>query len=322
MRPYRDFNRYLRECFGERVWKIALDAGMSCPNRDGTLSFEGCTFCDPRGSGSGALSGEGLSIEEQLEGGILHASRRYGVRKFIAYFQSFTNTYGPVPMLKSMYDRALARQDVVGLAVGTRPDCAGDEVLDLLASYSERVQVWVEYGLQSAHDATLRAINRGHDAACFEQAVRQTARRGLHVCAHIILGLPGESRDMMVETARFIASLPVHGLKIHMLYVIEGTALARQCRQDGLLFLDLETYADIVVDVLEQLSGDVVIQRLTGDPPKGLALVAPDWVRDKGKTLRRIRERLEERDAWQGKQYGGPPKSDLETQRRSSSGPP
>ena len=304
MGRYRDFNGYLREHFGERVQKISLDAGLGCPNRDGTLSFEGCTFCDQRGSGSGALSRDGISIEDQLDRGILGASRRFGARKFIAYFQSFTNTYAPVPVLRSLYDRAVSRPGIVALAVGTRPDCVAPEVLDLLASYRERVQVWVEYGLQSAHDTTLRAVNRGHDAACFARAVRETARRGLHVCAHIILGLPGESRDMMLETARFVAALPVEGIKIHGLYVIEGTALARHYREGRFRCLDRENYVERVVDVLELLPGDMVIQRLTGDPPRGLPLVAPDWARDKGMTLKRIRERLEERDTRQGSLFG------------------
>lgn len=302
MRRYRDFNGYLREQFGERVQKIALDAGLTCPNRDGTLSFKGCIYCDPLGSGSGALSRDGISIEEQLRRGILSARKRYGARKFIAYFQSFTNTYAPVPVLKRLYEQALARPGVVGLAVGTRPDCVNEEILDLLASYRQHGPVWVEYGLQSAHDATLEGIRRGHNTACFKRAVEKTAERGLNVCAHIILGLPEESRDMMLETARYVAGLPVHGLKIHGLYVIEGTDLDRQYKEGRFRCLDRETYADLVVEILERIPEQVVIQRLTGDPPPGSALVAPDWSRDKAKTLRRIQARLQERNTRQGKQ--------------------
>lgn len=238
--------------------------------------------------------------------GIAFAFNRYGARKYIAYFQSFTNTYAPVETLRALYDCVLAQSGIVGLSVGTRPDCAGDEVLDLLASYRERALVWVEYGLQSAHDATLASINRGHDAACFERTVRRTARRGLNVCAHIILGLPGESRGMMLETARFLAELPVHGVKIHALYVIEGTAMAGRFQEGGCRCLSREAYVDRVVDVLEQLPADVVIQRLTGDPPPGQRLVAPFWTLEKGWTLRRIQERLEERDTWQGRKVQGP----------------
>lgn len=321
MRRYRDFNGYLRERFGERVQRISLDAGLGCPNRDGTISRGGCIYCDPLGSGSGALR-RGVSIEEQLRRGIRAASRRYGARRFIAYFQSFTNTYAPVPVLERLYSRALAEPGVVGLAVGTRPDCVSEGVLDLLASYRKRALVWVEYGLQSAHDATLELIRRGHDAACFERAARRTADRGLSVCAHVILGLPGESRRMMIETARWVAGLPVHGLKIHGLYVIQGTELGRWYREGRFRCLDRETYADTVVDVLERVPEEVVIQRLTGDPPHGLPLLAPGWAKTKGKTLERIQGRLRERDTRQGRRCGGGGKPDAlsrengETQER------
>ncbi len=300
MKRYRDFNGYLREQFGERVQKITLDAGLGCPNRDGTLSSEGCIYCDPFGSGSGALIRDGVPVEEQLRRGIRSAAERTGARKFIAYFQSFSNTYAPVPVLERLYDSALACPGVVGLAVGTRPDCVNPEVLDLLVRCRRRARVWVEYGLQSVHDRTLEAIRRGHGAACFERAVQDTASRGLEVCAHIILGLPGETRPMMRETARRLAGMPVQALKIHGLYVTEGTALARWYRGGRVRCLDRETYTDLVVDVLERIPGHVVIQRLTGDPPRGLPLVAPEWSRDKGATLRRIRQRLEERDTRQG----------------------
>ena len=298
---YRDYNAYLRGLFGERVQKIPLDAGLGCPNRDGTLSTRGCAYCDALGSGSGACILKGTPVEEQVQKGVAFASRRYKARKYIAYFQSFTNTYAPVETLRLLYDGALAYSGMVGLSVGTRPDCAEDDVLDLLASYRDRFLVWVEYGLQSAHDATLKSINRGHDAACFARAVRRTAERGLNVCAHIILGLPGESKEMMRETARFLADLPVHGVKIHALYVIEGTAVARSFQEGTYRCLSREAYVDRVVDVLERLPSDVVIQRLTGDPPSGLKLLAPSWTLEKGMNLRRIRERLEERDTWQGR---------------------
>jgi len=302
---YRDYNGYLRDLFGERVQKIPLDVGLGCPNRDGTISREGCAYCDPLGSGSGAYLLKGISVEEQVRKGIAFASRRYGAHMYIAYFQSFTNTYAPVETLRALYDSALAHSGMVGLSVGTRPDCAEDEVLDLLTSYRDKVLVWVEYGLQSAHDVTLTSINRGHDSACFERAVRRTARRGLNVCAHIILGLPGESREMMRETARFLADLPIQGVKIHALYIIEGTAMARRFQEGRFRCLSREAYVDRVVDVLERLPENVVIQRLTGDPPIGVKLVAPAWTLEKGLNLRRIRERLEERDTWQGRKVQG-----------------
>lgn len=303
---YYAYNRYLKELFGERVQKISLDAGLGCPNRDGALSSRGCIFCDYRGSGSGALIEEGLSIRRQVERGIAFASRRYKARKYIAYFQSFTNTYAPVMTLKALYDTALEPPGMVGLSVGTRPDCAGEEVLDLLASYGEDYLVWVEFGLQSVHETTLEFINRGHDAPCFADAAKRAAGRGLNVCAHIILGLPGETREMMLETARFVAGLPVGGIKIHALYVTEGTEIADFVKRNNFQCLSQDEYAELVIDVLEVLPKDRVIQRLTGDPPRGLTLMAPHWAGDKGGTLGKIIAGLERRETWQGKGFLSP----------------
>ncbi|UCB48028.1 MAG: TIGR01212 family radical SAM protein [Deltaproteobacteria bacterium] len=302
MERYRDYNTYLREIFGERVQKISLDAGLNCPNRDGTTSNRGCIFCDSRGSGTGAMIKRGLSIEEQIVEGRKRMARRYGARKFIAYFQSFTNTYAPVPQLKELYDRALHYRDMVGLSVATRPDCVSNPVLTLLSSYQEKYLVWVEYGLQSSHDATLSRINRGHDVACFEQGVHRAKDFGLNVCAHIILGLPGETRDMMRETALYLAKLPIDGVKIHLLYIVKGTPLDIVYGKKEYRCLERDEYIELVVDVLERLPPDVVIQRLTGDPI-GVELVAPLWAKDKSENLRRIRERLEERETWQGRRY-------------------
>ena len=213
MERYFGFNRFLRERFGTRVHKISLDAGLSCPNRDGTISTKGCIFCDSRGSGTGALMEHGIEIEEQIRRSKGFFSRRYKAKKFIAYFQSFTNTYGTVERLKDLYDRAVADNDIVGLSVGTRPDCITEDVLSLLASYKDSYMVWLELGLQSASDETLRRINRGHDVACFEKAVLLASQFDLDVCAHVILGLPGEGRKEMMETARLISGLPVQGIK-------------------------------------------------------------------------------------------------------------
>ena len=304
MERYRDYNTYLREQFGERVQKIPLDAGFSCPNRDGTLSDAGYIFCDRLGSGTGAFLDHRLSIPEQIEAGKIHSRKRYKARKFIAYFQSFTNTYGPLSRLKKIYDQALEQKDIVGLSVATRPDCVDEEVLRLLSSYRNRGLVWLEYGLQSAHDRTLESINRGHDTACFEKAVQAAHDWSLNICAHVILGLPGESREMMLETARFLAGLPIQGVKIHLLYVTEGTPLARQYKKGLFRCLEREEYVDLTVDFLEKIPPQVVIQRLTGDPGKS-ALLAPEWAREKSRNLMCIRKRLEERDTWQGKKYDG-----------------
>lgn len=301
MKRYHDFNTYLRELFGERVQKIPLDAGFTCPNRDGTVSSGGCIYCDSRGSGTGAMIRQGLSLEEQVAKGAEFAGKRYGAKKFIAYFQSFSNTYAPPETLKGLYDRALVHPGVVGLSVGTRPDCVTSEILGLLRSYRERFLVWLELGLQSAHDETLQRINRGHDAACFDRAAAMADAYDLNVCGHVILGLPGETGAMMIETARHLASLPVKGLKIHALYVVKGTRLAAMHEMGRYRCLTREEYVEGVVDFLERIPPHVVIQRLTGDPPYG-ELQAPQWVKDKAMNLRLIGKRLQERNTWQGKE--------------------
>ena len=300
MKRYRDYTGYLLERFGERVQKIAIDAAMNCPNRDGTISSDGCIFCDRRGSGSGRMLDTGMSPAEQIRLAKKFLSGRYGAAKFIAYFQSFTNTYGRADDLKRLYDEALSFPDIVGLSVGTRPDCVDGRVLDLLASYLEKYMVWVEYGLQSAHDVTLAGINRGHNAACFQRSAGEASSRGIEVCAHVILGLPGETPEMMMDTARFLANCPIHGVKIHLLYVVRGTALEKMYRSGGLKCLDQREYVDLVVRFLEILPERFVIQRLTGDPPAG-ELVAPAWARDKKTTLDLVRLELEKRNTRQGR---------------------
>jgi hypothetical protein len=296
---FYDLNTYFRRRYGERVHKISLDAGLSCPNRDGTLGGQGCIYCNAKGSGTGNLA-KGYSITDQLEASKAPVIKRFKARKFIAYFQSFTNTYAPVETLKQLYEEALAVDDVVGLAIGTRPDCVSTEVLDLLQGYTRDYLIWLEYGLQSAHDTTLKAINRGHDVGAFEKAVTATAGRGIHISAHMILGLPGETRREMLETTAFIAGLPIEGVKLHLLYVVKGTALARLYGQGGYQCLEQQAYVDLVCDVLERLPGHMVIQRLTGDPHRH-ELIAPQWALEKNATVAMIRERLEERDTWQGK---------------------
>ncbi len=201
--PYRDLNSYLKGRFGERVQKITLDAGLTCPNRDGRVGIGGCLYCNARGSGTGAW-GRGQSITTQMESGLARLARRYGAAKFIAYFQSFSNTYAPIAKLRELYDAALAFPQVVGLSLGTRPDCLPDDVLDLLAGYARDRLVWLELGLQSAHDATLQRLNRGHDVACFTAAATRAAARGLEVVAHVILGLPGEGPGEMAATAEYL----------------------------------------------------------------------------------------------------------------------
>lgn len=302
MKRYRDYNSYLREIFGERVQKISLDAGLGCPNRDGTISRKGCIFCDQRGSGTGAFINHGLSVEQQITRARKFIQKRYGAKKFIAYFQSFTNTYAPLSDLKRLYDQALTQDDIVGLSVATRPDCVDRDILELLGSYQRDYLVWIEYGLQSAHHRTLDRINRGHDVECFERSVFMANEHGLNICAHIILGLPGEDREMMLQTAHFLSGLPIHGVKIHLLYVVKGTRLDELYQKNEVRCLGQKEYVDLVVDFLELLPSNMVIQRLTGDPGQS-ELVAPSWAKDKSKNLKLIQETLERRNTWQGRRY-------------------
>jgi radical SAM protein (TIGR01212 family) len=283
------------------VQKIYIDAGLSCPNRDGAISTGGCIYCNAEGSGSGAHR-PGLSITEQVRAVKGHMARKYKAKKFIAYFQSFSNTYAPVEHLKTLYDDALAVEDIIGLFIGTRPDCVDEPVLELLQHYNENYLVWIEYGLQSAHDGTLARINRGHDFKCFEKAVVMAKRRGIKVCVHVILGLPLENKQQMLETARIISNMGIDGIKIHHLSVLKGTALEQMYNSGSYHCLEQKEYLDLVCDFLELLPEEMIIQRLAGDPHEE-ELIAPLWSRRKSETLDLITRTLAARDSWQGKNY-------------------
>ncbi len=298
---YNDLNTYLRSLFDCRVQKIYIDAGLSCPNRDSTISTGGCIYCNASGSGTGTHQ-SGLSMTEQVRTVKRHMARRYKAKKFIAYFQSFSNTYAPVEHLKTLYDDALAVEDIVGLFIGTRPDCVDEPILDLLQHYNENYLVWIEYGLQSAHDATLAFINRGHDFKCFEKAVDMAKRRGIKVCVHVILGLPFENKQQMLETARIISGMGIDGIKLHHLSVLKGTALEQLYNNGSYQCLEQKEYIDIVCDFLELLPEEMIVQRLIGDPHEE-ELIAPLWSREKSKTLVQINRILVDRDSWQGKKY-------------------
>jgi uncharacterized protein len=303
-RLYRDYNSYLRGVFGCRVQKISVDAGLTCPNRDGSVGSGGCIYCNQRGSGTGAAA-RGLSIREQLEMGKARLAKRYHARKFLAYFQSYSNTYGALAVLRGLYEEALGVEDVVGLSIGTRPDCIPDEVLDCLEELARTHLIWMEYGLQSASDATLARINRGHKASVFAGAVRRTRCRNLPVCAHVILGLPGESRQDMIATARFLASLDIQGVKIHLLYVIRGTILERWYEAGHFRCLDAAEYTAMVAEFLTHLAPHVIVQRLTGDPhPQDL--VAPAWALAKQQNLRAIHDYMKSHGLYQGKSFRAP----------------
>jgi radical SAM protein (TIGR01212 family) len=298
---YNDLNSYLRNLYGCRVQKITIDAGLTCPNRDGSISSGGCIYCNTRGSGTGAHA-NGLTVAHQLRNGKKSLSKRYKAKKFIAYFQSFSNTYAPLHQLRHLYEEALAVDDIVGLSIGTRPDCVDDPVLDLLQNYAKQHLVWIEYGLQSASDATLAFINRGHDVQCFRDAVKKTKHRGIKICAHVILGLPHETRRDMLHTAETIARLGLDGVKLHLLYVVKGTRLETFYQQGGFKCLEQKEYVDLVCDFLERIPFEIVVQRLTGDPHRP-ELAAPAWSLKKPETLKLIQKTLEERDSWQGKYF-------------------
>ena len=300
-KPYRDLNTYFRSLFGCRVHKVTVDAGFSCPNRDGSLSTGGCIYCNAKGSGTGA-HGQGVSITQQIERSKARIARRFKTNKLMAYFQSFTNTYAPVDRLKALFDEALAVENVVGLAIGTRPDCVAPPVLDLLEGYAKKHLIWIEYGLQSAHNRTLALINRGHDVACFEEAVAAARNRNINICAHVILGLPGETRQDMRETAEALAATGIDGIKLHLLYVVRETPMETLLRNGDYRCLEQREYAERVCDFIERLPETMIIQRLTGDPhPKELA--APAWSLQKKETLDLIHHVFEERNTWQGKKF-------------------
>jgi len=303
MRRYNDFASYLRRQFGCRVQKISLDAGLTCPNRDGTKGRGGCIYCDPRGSGTGAAA-LGLTVTQQMLRGQEYLRRRFRARKFLAYFQSFSNTYAPLERLRALYDEALSPDGVVGLAVATRPDCVSEEVLDLLDGYAQERMVWVEYGLQSVHDRTLSLIQRGHSLAEFLWALKLTQGRRLKVCVHVILGLPGEGAAEMMATAQALGALPIDAVKLHCLYVLRGTRMELLWRHGGYTPLTQAAYIELAIDFLERLPYHVVVQRLTSDPDPQ-RLLAPEWALRKRETLDLLARRMEERDFWQGKLIGG-----------------
>ena len=297
---YHAFRDYLQRRYRRRIQKVPLDAGFGCPHRAGPdgRGGAGCIYCE-----NAAFSPHGrhppAPLEEQLAHGIRHGRERYGASGFIAYFQAYTNTLATLEVLRERYDVIRRFPEVVGLAVGTRPDCVDPSVLDLLAGYSADYEVWLELGLQSAHDATLERIRRGHTVEASLRAVREAATRPLLVCAHLILGLPGEGHAEMMETARQVAGLPLQGVKLHHCHVVHGTPLEEAYRAGAYRPMDSSTYIQYICDFLEHLPWAVTIHRLVGDAPRDL-LVAPLWSRDKGRVLRGIQEELARRGSRQG----------------------
>jgi radical SAM protein (TIGR01212 family) len=305
---YRRYSDHLRGKFGCRVYKIALDAGLECPNRDGSFGSDGCLFCDPAGGSGRRNERSGRSIPQQMLDGMEGLKKRYKAEKFIAYFQSFSNTYAPVKHLKSLYDQAVKFDDVVGLSIATRPDCLPEPVLDLIQSYQPGYDTWVELGVQSLHEKTLEKISRGHGVAVIEAAIRKLKLRDIQVCAHLILGLPGEDLGDMTATIRGVSELKVEAVKLHMLYVTNHSRLASVYRGEGLPLLSKESYVDTAVHLLEHLDPGILVQRLVSEAHRDI-LVAPEWLRDKSAVIRAIEQELEIRDTRQGKalQSASPP---------------
>ena len=299
---YKIFSEELKRVFGCRVQRISVDAGFSCPNRDGTVGSSGCIYCGGAGSGSFGIV-RGASVSEQLEHGKEVMVRKYKAQKFIAYFQPYSNTYAPLERLRALYDEALKVEDVVGLIVGTRPDCLPAATLDLLAAYGQRTYFWLELGLQSPLDRTLRLIGRGHDFASFAGAVRECKARQIRVCAHIILGLPGETREEMLAGAGVLNDLGVDGVKIHLLHVMGGTKLADDYLLGKVRVMERDDYVGLVCDFLERLDPSIIVQRLTGDGNRD-HLIAPLWSLQKFEVLNTIDSELERRGSRQGSRVG------------------
>ncbi len=289
----------MREKYGEKVWKVAVDAGFTCPNRDGHKGAGGCIYCR-NDSFSRMQSTLNIDVPAQIKAGIEEATARRGIDKFIVYFQSSTNTYAPVPLLRELFLNAISHPGVVGLAVSTRPDCISSEVVELLAELSAKTDLWVELGLQSIHDETLARIHRGHSFLDFVKAVDDLSRLPLRICVHLIIGLPGETPEMIRQTAEAMAQRPLHEIKLHPLLILKETALAAQHEQGEIEPLTLETYAALVVDFIERMPAHMVMQRLTAEAPREM-LLAPLWALDKHGVRRAIEREVLKRDTWQGK---------------------
>ncbi|UOE75747.1 TIGR01212 family radical SAM protein [Parageobacillus thermoglucosidasius] len=298
---YHTWNYHLRQTFGHKVFKISLDGGFDCPNRDGTVAYGGCTFCSAAGSGdfAGNRADDLVTQFNQMKEK-MHKKWKNG--KYLAYFQAFTNTHAPVDVLREKYETVLNLDGVVGLSIATRPDCLPDDVVEYLAELNERTYLWVELGLQTVHERTALLINRAHDFQCFADGVKKLRKRGIRVCAHIINGLPLEDYDMMMETAKTVANMDIQGIKIHLLHLLKGTPMVKQYEKGLVRFLSFEEYVHLVCDQLEILPPEMIVHRITGDGPIDL-MIGPMWSVNKWEVLNAIDAELERRDSYQGKYY-------------------
>lgn len=300
---YNEFGTYLRSIFGCKVQKITIDAGFTCPNRDGKVGRGGCTYCNNQ-TFNPAYCHRHLPVREQMIEGISFFAHKYPTMRYLAYFQAYTNTYDSLDKLKERYEEALEVDGCVGIVIGTRPDCMPEELIDYLQELSQRTFVLVEYGIESTDDATLLRINRGHDYACAADAVKRTAARGIPVGAHIILGLPGEDRDALMHQASILSQLPITTLKLHQLQLIRGTRMAKEYEEspDDFSLFALDDYIETVIDYIERLRPDIVLERFASQSPKEL-LVAPDWGVKNHELVDKVKRRMRERSTYQGRLF-------------------
>lgn len=300
--PYYSLNKYYKELFKEKVYKIALNANLTCPNRDGKIDTRGCIFCSQDGSGD-FTSSKNLSIYDQIEQGKKLLSKKIkSSSKYIAYFQAFTNTYGDIEYLRKIYNEAISHPDIVGISIATRPDCIDTDILELLKEINREKKLWIELGLQSMHKKTAEFIRRGYPLSCFENAVNSLNTYNIDIVAHLIIGLPNETKTDILESIDYIASKKIHGVKLQLLHILKDTDLAQLYLEKGFNILTLDEYADLIVDCIERLPKNIVIHRITGDGPKNL-LLAPNWSANKKHVLNTINNRFILRASYQGKSF-------------------
>jgi len=307
-KPYYSLDAYCKNTFQHKCYKIALNAHMTCPNRDGRLDTRGCIFCSAGGSGDFAVSIKGKSIREQLQEGLALFHNKNIGKHFIAYFQAYTNTYAPLPYLEQVYTEALSCPDVCGISIATRPDCLSDEILDLLTRLQQQYQdkfIWVELGLQTMHEDTAILIRRGYALPCFEATFRNLKKRNIPVIVHVILGLPHEDKEHMLQTIAYLNQLAPFGIKLQLLHILKGTDLADYYQQGNFDALSKEEYLDILIACLERLAPEIVVHRVTGDGPKDL-LIAPTWSLNKRDVLNSLHKLMKEKKTYQGAVFVSP----------------
>lgn len=298
-KPYHSLDYELKRRFGEKVYKLTLNGGMSCPNRDGKISFGGCIFCSEGGSGEFA-SAACLSIPAQIQDAKKRLAGKRPVNQYIAYFQAYTNTYGPIEHLRKIFTEAIEDPEIVLLSIATRPDCLPAEVVDLLAELNQKKPVWVELGLQTIHESSARFIRRGYPLEVYTDAVERLSAHGIEVVTHVILGLPGETREMMLDTVKYLNTLPIQGIKLQLLHVLEGTDLSTYYKNTGFHVLEEDEYVNLILECIEHLRPEITVHRITGDGPKDL-LIAPLWSSKKRSVLNHIHHEMKEKNCWQGK---------------------